>query len=123
MPVAQILLWIPHREASSSEIGSFEVQSLSLGKNILVITWVDDILIYGRRQEDVDNLIRNLQEDGFVIRKEGTAEGYLGLNVQRDGNKTILTQPGLIKRIIERLGLSRKFSTAVSTAAEQAPLP
>jgi hypothetical protein len=96
---------------------------LFLGKNILVITWVDDILIYGRKQEDVDNLIRDLQEDGVAIHKEGTAEGYLGLDVQRDGNKTILTQPGLIKRIVEGLGLSSKFSTAVSTPAEQAPLP
>ena len=67
--------------------------------------------------------MRNLQEDGVVIQKEGTAEGYLGLDVQRDGNKTILTQPDLIKRIAEGMGLSSKFSTAVSTPAEQSPLP
>ena len=33
---------------------------LFLGNGLLVITYVDDILIYGRNQEDVDNLIASL---------------------------------------------------------------
>ncbi len=43
--------------------------------------------------------------------------------MDRVGNKTILSQPGLIKRIIEALSLSRKFSTALSTPAKSAALP
>jgi hypothetical protein len=75
------------------------------------VTYVDDLLIYGRNQEEVDNLIERLVADGVKLCKEGTAEGYLGLKVEQDGNKTILSQPGLIKRIVEALGLSSKFST------------
>jgi len=53
---------------------------------LLVITNVDDILIYGRKQEDIDNLIVNLKADNLALHKEGTTEGYLGLSVTRDGN-------------------------------------
>ena len=96
---------------------------LFLGKGLLVITYVDDILIYGKSQSDVDALVKNLQDDKVAIRVEGTAEGYLGLKVERDGNKTTLSQPGLINRVIEALGLHNKYSTAISTPAEQAALP
>ena len=96
---------------------------LFLGNGLLVITYVDDILIYGRSQEEIDNLIDKLKKDNLALRKEGTAEGYLGLDVSYDGKKTTLSQPGLTQRIIEALGLSSKFSTACSTPAETAALP
>ncbi len=83
---------------------------------------MDDLLIYARTQQEIDDLIVNLQTDKCQIRKEGTAEGYLGLQVTRDGQKTTLSQPGLAKRIVEALGLSSKYSTLVSTPAEKAPL-
>ncbi|KAL7554972.1 hypothetical protein ACHAWF_018568 [Thalassiosira exigua] len=96
---------------------------LFLGEDILAIIYVDDVLIYGRSEEAIDQLIAALQNDDVRLRKEGTAEGYLGLKLERDGNKTFLSQPGLIKRVVEGLGLSSKFSTACSTPAEQAALP
>ena len=73
-----------------------------LGNRLLVIIYVDDILIYGRTQEEIDKLITNLKGDNLSLRKEG-AEGYLGLSVSHDGNKTTLSQPGLTitKRIVE----------------------
>ena len=81
------------------------------------------MLVYGRTEKDITNVIDKLKDDGVNLRQEGTAEGYLGLQVDRVGNKTILSQPGLIKRIIEALGLSSKFSTTLSTPAESAALP
>ena len=96
---------------------------LFLGNGLLVITYVDDILIYGRSQEEIDNLIANLKKDNLSLRKEGTAEGYLGLSVSHVGTKTTLSQPGLTKRIVEGLGLSSAYTTACSTPAEKAALP
>ena len=95
---------------------------LFIGKGIILITYVDDLLIYARKQEEIDDLIMRLQDSKCKICKEGTVEGYLGLQVTRDGNKTTLTQPGLTKQIIEGLGLSSKYTTSVSTPAEKAPL-
>ncbi|KAL7536615.1 hypothetical protein ACHAWF_005516 [Thalassiosira exigua] len=42
---------------------------------------------------------------------------------ERDGNKTILSQPGLIKRDVKGLRLSTKFTSSLPTPTEQAPLP
>ncbi|KAL7546222.1 hypothetical protein ACHAWF_011445 [Thalassiosira exigua] len=99
------------------------VPCLFLGKDILAIIYVDDVLLYGRSEEAIDELITNLKNDDVRLRKEGTAKGYLGLKLERDRNKPILSQPGLIKRVIEGLSLSSKFSPTVSTPAEQAALP
>ena len=69
-----------------------------LGNSLLVITYVDTILIYGWSQAEIDDLIAHLKEDNLSLHKEGIVEGYLGLKITRDGNKTILPKPGLIKR-------------------------
>ena len=96
---------------------------LFYGKDLLVISYIDDLLIYAKRREDITDLIQRLKDDHVNIREEGTAEGYLGLQVERDGRKVTLSQPGLIRRVVEALGLSSKYSTAMSTPAEQAALP
>ena len=93
---------------------------LFIGKGIIIITYVDDLLIYARTQEEIDDLIMRLQDSKCKIRKEGNKEGYLGLQVTHDGNKTTLTQPGLTKRIIKGLGLSSKYTTSVLAPTEKA---
>ncbi len=45
------------------------------------------------------------------------AKGYLGVDIQQDGQKIVFTQTGLTKRIIEALGLNTKYSIAKSMPA------
>jgi hypothetical protein len=52
-----------------------------------------------------------------VLHKEGTAEGSLGVDIQRNGDTKTFTQDGLTKQIIKALGLNTKYSTAKSTPA------
>jgi hypothetical protein len=49
-------------------------------------------------------------------------EGYLGINIQRDGQHITLKQEGLTKQIIEALGLDSKYSTPIDTPAKSAAL-
>ena len=56
------------------------------------------------------------------LNKEGSAEGYLGVHIQRNGRQITFTQVGPTKRIIEALGLDSKYSTAVTTQAGKAAL-
>ncbi len=56
--------------------------------------------------------------EGVALHKEGTAEGYLGVDIKREGEKVTFTQAGLTKRIIEAMGLDTKFSTAKEMPAE-----
>jgi hypothetical protein len=96
---------------------------LFLSKDIVVILYVDDLLVYGRSDEAINKFVDGMQRQEVKLRREGTAEGFLGVDISRNGNKTTLLQSGLTKRIVEALGLSSKFSTACATPAECAALP
>ncbi len=61
----------------------------------MVIIYVNDILIYGKTSAEVDKFINNMAEKGVALHKEGTAEGYLGVDIKRDGNTITFTQEGL----------------------------
>lgn len=78
---------------------------LFMNDSLIVIIYVDDILIYARSEVEIDNLIERLKNDNIALHKEGTAEGYLGVDIQREGNNIMLKQEGLTKWIIKALGL------------------
>jgi hypothetical protein len=59
-----------------------------------------------------------LKNDDIALHKEGTAEGYLGVDIQREGVNISLKQEGLTKCIIQALGLDTKCSTPVDTPTE-----
>jgi hypothetical protein len=50
-----------------------------------VVIYVDDVLIYGKSASEIDVLIKDLKKDDIPLHKEGTAEGYLGVDITRNG--------------------------------------
>lgn len=100
---------------------------LFIGKTVTIIVYVDDILLFSKSDDDINKVIANLRDQEIQIRREGTAEGFLGVAVERihDGNFHMIkmTQEGLTKRVVEALGLCSLYSTPISTPAESAPLP
>jgi hypothetical protein len=60
--------------------------------------------------------------EDVALNKEGSADRYLGVNIQHNWCQITFTQVGLTKRIIDALGLGSKHSTAVATPAEKAAL-
>ena len=96
---------------------------LFLGTDIMVIVYVDDLLVYAKSTEIIDTFVTSMQSEEVALRREGTAEGYLGVDIRRDQSSVLLTQIGLTKRIISALGLDNKYSTPCSTPAEISPLP
>ena len=95
---------------------------LFMTSSMIVIIYVDDILIYGKSVNEIDDFIQRMKTEDVALNKEGTAEGYLGVDIQRDGKQVTFTQVGLTKRIIDALGLNLKLSTAVATPADKAAL-
>ena len=93
-----------------------------ISKSLIVIVYVDDILIHGKSDAEIVDLIDRLKRDDIALHKEGTTEGYLGVDIQRDGNQITLLQEGLTKRIITALGLDSKYSTSVNTPADAVAL-
>ena len=100
---------------------------LFIGKKVIAIVYVDDILLFSKDDGEINRVIATLAKNGVQIRREGTAEGFLGVAVERVSNGPVhqikLTQEGLTKRVVEALGLCSRYSTAISTPAEAAPLP
>jgi hypothetical protein len=102
---------------------------LFIGKTVIVVTYVDDLLFYARDDNDINQLIAALRDDDILIRREGTAEGFLGVDVSRTWatngrSPTItLTQKGLTICVIEALGLCTSYTTKLDTPAEVAALP
>eukprot|EP00804_Cyclotella_cryptica_P016318 CCRYP_009889-RC/>CCRYP_009889-RC protein AED:0.21 eAED:0.80 QI:0/0/0/1/0/0/3/0/571 len=100
---------------------------LFIGKTIILAVYVDDLLIYAKTDADITALISSLKAAGICIRREGTAEGFLGIDIIRSPNSTspqiTLLQTGLTKRIIDAVGLCSSLSTPINTPAETSPLP
>ena len=94
-------------------------------RKVIAVIYIDDILFYARDDKEITKVITSLQNDhGVAIRREGDAEGFLGVSIERrHDSKLVLTQTGLTERIIKALGLCSSFSTAIGTPAETAPLP
>jgi hypothetical protein len=57
---------------------------LFMNSSLIAIIYIDDILLCGRSEAEINNLIKQLKNDNIALHKEGTAEGYLGINIQRD---------------------------------------
>jgi hypothetical protein len=93
-----------------------------MSTSLIVIIYVEDILIYPQRDKDITKLIKQLQKEEVALHCEGTAEGYLGNDIQWNGSQLTLLQHGLTKCIIEALGFDSKFSTPTDTPADMAAL-
>ena len=96
---------------------------LFIGEDVIVIAYVDDLLMYSQDQFKIDHLIARLQQENIWIRKEGSAEGFLGVDITPINGALNLTQGGLTDRIISALGLDADYTTPKDTPAECAALP
>jgi hypothetical protein len=101
---------------------------LFIGKSVIVVVYVDDILFFAKEDSQIQHVIDELKDKGVAIRREGTAEGFLGVDIERSVDKSgkpqiTLKQTGLISRIITAMGLDGSLSTRLSTPAEVGALP
>jgi hypothetical protein len=95
---------------------------------VIVVVYVDDILLFSKSDAEIQRVIDTLKRKGVAIRREGTAEGFLGVDIERSttssGKRQVtFLQKGLTKRIVTALGLDSSLSTSLSTPAEVGPLP
>ena len=50
-------------------------------KNIMVLFWVDDCIIYVKETSDFDKVIDSLK-DSFLLEQEDNMDGFLGLKTE-----------------------------------------
>lgn len=68
---------------------------LFMSSTMIVIVYVDDLLIYAKSDNMITNFITSMQKEEISLRREGTAEGYLGVDIKYVDGKIHLTQTGL----------------------------
>ena len=79
---------------------------LFISDKVICLVYVDDCLFFAKDQADIDLAIERLKGH-FKLEVEDEVGGFLGVHIERnDKNQVILTQKGLIKRILEQLNVA-----------------
>ena len=74
---------------------------------MIVLTYMDDCLIFSDEKEKMDCLLDNLRQTFKLTDESEDVKAYLGTNVQKTSNGTItMTQPALIQQILQALELN-----------------
>jgi Reverse transcriptase (RNA-dependent DNA polymerase) len=76
------------------------------GDGIIVLTYVDDCLFFGKDQGKIDQKIQNIQESGLELTVEDDIYAFLGVEVVcKDDGDIELLQCGLIDKILATCGM------------------
>ena len=86
---------------------------------MIIFLYVDDCGIASPDMSEIDAFIDRLKAKGFELTKECNFSAYLGIKFQRNlkNNTITMTQPGLIKKVIEATGM--ELSSANKTPTSQ----
>jgi len=93
------------------------VHCLFIRQDCLIVTWVDDAILITKNPGVANDIIKAIHAHDLDLNKqnEGGLAKYLGIN-----DSSELTQSGLIRRIVESLGLEAakgKFTPMTKTLA------
>ena len=95
---------------------------LFIHPKVICLTYVDDCLFFAKDPNEINNMITCLRADKFSIQMEDDFAGYLGVLIQHnDDGSILLSQTGLIERIIAAANLSD--SNTKNTPADVNALP
>mmetsp|Transcript_15060 Transcript_15060/g.36762 ORF Transcript_15060/g.36762 Transcript_15060/m.36762 type:complete len:970 (-) Transcript_15060:1237-4146(-) len=80
---------------------------LFISENCICLVYVDDTLFFSPEQKYIDEAVAALRGKGMELEKEDSVAGFLGVHIERNEQtgEITLTQTGLIKRIVEALGV------------------
>ena len=83
-------------------------QCVFLRKDCIILVYVDDMIALSRNKNVLEQLVHNLKKREYILTDEGPITKYLGVDVNKQADSSFeLTQPFLIQRIIDLLGLER----------------
>ena len=103
-------LWQEHLMKALYKLGFKSCKNdpcLLYRRGMMLLLYVDDLGIAAESQGEIDKFIADLRAMKFDLTVEESFCEFLGIKLERDNDKgtVTLTQPGLIKRIVEACGL------------------
>ena len=102
------VLEIYHQKTQNMWIGTTKFDPcLFVGTKFICVVYVDDLIFWSKDPLSINDSAMQLCELGMNLEQEDDAPGFLGVTLERDPEMSLLKmkQTGLIKRIIEALGL------------------
>ncbi|KAM0055964.1 putative RNA-directed DNA polymerase [Helianthus debilis subsp. tardiflorus] len=73
----------------------------SSGKGVIICLYVDDMLIFGTDQDQVDKT-KKLLSSNFEMKDMGEADVILGIRIKRSNNGIIMTQSHYIEKVLKK---------------------
>jgi hypothetical protein len=97
---------------------------LFIGPDVICVVYVDDLIFWSWDLTHVDRVAVELCKLGVALEQEEDAAGFLGVDFVHDKSTGLIEmkQTGLIKRVIEALGLDDGYVKGKHTPAESKPL-
>ncbi|KAL7475419.1 hypothetical protein ACHAW6_001329 [Cyclotella cf. meneghiniana] len=101
---------------------------LFVGHDVVVVVYVEEILLFAKDNNKIQRVVNTLEVKGIAIHQEGTAEGFLDIDIEcftsQDGHPWItFQQKGITACYTTALSLDSSLSTRLSTPAKVGPLP
>ncbi len=92
--------------------------------DVICVVYVDDLILLSKDVPQINGVAMRLRELSVDLEQEDDAPGSLGVTLDCDGPFGLLEmkQTGLIKRVIEAIGLDDGYSNGKHTSAESMPL-
>ena len=77
---------------------------------MVTVVYVDDVLFAGPNEAEMEQVIIELQTDGFELKREkngdDSAYSFLGIELHEDNGEIKLTQHGLIEKFLKLVGMT-----------------
>ncbi len=93
------------------------------GPDVICVVYINDLIFWSKDVPQINGVAMQLHKLGVDLEQEDNAAGFLGVTLDRDGLSGLLEmkQTGLIKRVIEALGLDDGYANGKHTPAESKP--
>ena len=97
---------------------------LFVGKKVMAMIYVDDILFWSVNENDIPKKAMQLRKQGVNLEQEGDAAGFMGATLVHNEATGLMEtkQVGLIDCVIETLGLDNGMAKSNFTPSESKPL-
>jgi hypothetical protein len=90
--------------------------------NVIYVLYIDDSLIVGPDQKEIDQVIQDIRAAKLNITVEGTIKDFIGVNIQRNKDDTItFSQPQLIQKVLKalRMEIGKVKSKSIPAASSR----
>ena len=118
------LYWGNHLKDALEKEGlkqSVSDQCMFIGDDMILLTYVDDVLFFGKSSSKIEAKIKAIQARGFKLTVEDDVYAFLGVEVHKLPTGEIeLKQSGLISKVLALCGM--KDCNTKATPCNQVPL-